>query len=565
VEPSESAIEPATDAKAAAFDGGRVTRRRFLGSAALAAGATFLELGTPAWASPDVRGTGSAAACSLPADVRDRIVRGYRRDRSGQLMIVPHGFDFVSGGISHSTPFAYTQDVPMLWYGPGFVGARGSVDRPVTLADVAPTIANLIGFDWTAPDGHAMTEALVPGLQQRPKLVIVLVLDGAGRFVLDLFPKAWPNIRSLIPEGTWFDAATVGSSPSNTAPAHASIGTGAFPFRHGVLDNYIRFPSLAYQDPYAAGPNFALLNRTLAEEYAAAAGPDATVGLCATVSWHLGMLGRGSDGGTGPATMAILKEGTNRRGPTSPRWGLPAGVEPFYRCPDYVNDPDVVPPIDTFWHVAETLAGGQAGSDLWRGHDIGQLQGGFHTPARIPFQQALVEAVIDREGFGTHQEPDLLFLNYKLIDEIGHMFTASSPEMRDSVMVQDRYLARFVSFLEDRLPGQYVLLLTADHGHTAAPSSDGGFAISEPSVLRLIAERFGTDSFVDVLRPIWLDLDTAEMKANGITLDQLARFLAGLTKAQTARPNVVVPRSQAGERVFDAVFAGSLLSHLPCR
>ena len=275
----------------------RITRRRFLGStAAAAAGVAAFGLGTPARAGAVPPGTGAQAACDLPPEVLQRIVRGWRRDRSGQLIIVPHGMDFVSGGISHSTPFAYTQDVPMLWYGPGFIQPQGAVERSATLADVAPTIAKLIGFDWTAPDGVPMTGALVPGAPA-PKLVVVLVWDAGGRFVLDIWPKSWPNLKGLIPQGTWFERATVGSSPSNTAPAHANIGTGAFPSRHGVMDNYNRYPDGSVHDPYFHGPNNALLCRTLAEDYQAAAGSDAVVGLAASIPWHLGMIGRGSDGG----------------------------------------------------------------------------------------------------------------------------------------------------------------------------------------------------------------------------------------------------------------------------
>jgi hypothetical protein len=483
------------------------------------------------------------------------------------MIVVPHGWNFMSGGISHSTPFAYTQDVPMLWYGPGFIQAQGAVGRAVTLADVAPTIAKLIGFDWDAPDGVPMTEALVPNPPSPPKLVVVLVYDAGGRYVHDLWPGAWPNLKGLIPKGTWYEDATAGASPSNTAPAHATIGTGAFPFRHGVLDNYNRYPDGSVRDPYAQGPNYGLLCRALAEDYAAEVGPDAIVGLSATVPWHLGTIGRGADGG-GPATMAVLKESSGHHGPEAPRWGLPPSMAPFYRCPGYVND---LPPISDYWDVAETLGGGHVGSGMWRSHDIGRMQGGFDTPARIPYQQTLVEALIRNEGFGRHDAPDLLFVNCKLIDEVGHKFTASAVEMKDAVLVQDRALKRLVKFLDGPDGpghGEWVLLVTADHGHTADPAVTGGFPIHEPAVHQLTQERFdhrvNDEAVVDLVRPIWLNLDAAEMKANGVTFDKIARYLAGLTKAQTAKPDLVLPPGQAGQRVFDAVFAGSVLSRLPC-
>ena len=49
-----------------------------------------------------------------------------RLDRSGDIQIIPADPNFVNGGLTHATPFDYTQQVPLLLYGPGFVY---SVDR----------------------------------------------------------------------------------------------------------------------------------------------------------------------------------------------------------------------------------------------------------------------------------------------------------------------------------------------------------------------------------------------------------------------------------------------------
>src|SRR5213593_4115518 len=95
-----------------------ITRRSFLAGAASIPLALLMENGLRALPGAP-RASGVQAACGLPKEVLLRIQRGYRADRCGQLMIVPHGFNYVRGGISHSTPWAYTQNVPMFWYGPG--------------------------------------------------------------------------------------------------------------------------------------------------------------------------------------------------------------------------------------------------------------------------------------------------------------------------------------------------------------------------------------------------------------------------------------------------------------
>jgi arylsulfatase A-like enzyme len=75
--------------------------------------------------------------------------------------------------------------VPFFLYGPGSIPAVGRIDRPATVADLAPTLAEHMDFPFTAPDGTALPEASVPtGGGGRPRLVVVVVWDGLGRNVL---------------------------------------------------------------------------------------------------------------------------------------------------------------------------------------------------------------------------------------------------------------------------------------------------------------------------------------------------------------------------------------------
>ena len=88
----------------------------------------------------------------------------------------------MGSGLPHVGPWDYIQTVPMFWYGPGFVRAQGEVGRPVTVAGIAPTAAQLLKFDgFHAPDGQPMTEALLPaGERKIPKLIVTMVWDAGG-------------------------------------------------------------------------------------------------------------------------------------------------------------------------------------------------------------------------------------------------------------------------------------------------------------------------------------------------------------------------------------------------
>ena len=560
---------------------GPLSRRDFLHGAALTSAAAFLAACTGGATSPRgaLSGRPSSSAIdrmvagqiqdarNLPGEVILRLWRGWRSDRGGEVIMVPRGFDFFDGGISHTTPWPYTQDVPMVWYGPGLIPVRGAVSRPVTSADIAPTMARMIGFsDFHAPDGEPMEEVLPTG-GEKPRLIVVLVWDAGGNYVLNLWPKEWPNLKALFHDSTRYTNATVGSSPSTTAPVHATMGTGAFPNRHGVLDNYIRFPNGKLADPWSVGPA-AMLEQTLADQYGASVGHAAEIGAFATLPWHLGMLGHGSTDRKHQPLAVLRDKGAtgdaangSDAGAEGIKWGLSAHDEPFYRFPKYIND---LPPISKYFPYSDRADGVKDG--LWRGHDIPSLKLGFDTPARIPYQNRAIEEVIKREGFGHHDKPDLLFLNYKLIDEVGHLFSASSLEERDCIKAQDENLPKFINFLDRQVgKGKWILLITADHGHSADPIVSGGFRIKEKRMDTQIEDHFQSSPqspLVEKSRPGWLYIDREAFSRAGVTTDEVSSYLTTLTKHDTAGDVSTVPVGRRQDKVVQAAFPATVLDVL---
>ncbi|MGH2636208.1 MAG: alkaline phosphatase family protein, partial [Actinomycetota bacterium] len=422
---------------------------------------------------PSARELAGIACESVDHDALLRTWRGMRLDRSGDLQIIPRDPNFVNGGLTHATPFDYTQDVPLLVYGPGYV-RPGAYDEPVTLADLAPTTAALLKFPFETADGAAQTQALLPEDERLlPALVVTVIWDSGGDDVLDRWPNSWPYLRSLVPRGAWFTNATVGASPSNTPIGHATIGTGVYPMRHGFVDEYIRVNG-HLQKPNENGPAF-LLEPTLADLYDIAMGNRPEVGGIATLAAHIMMMSHGSQWGGGDRDVAVTreKEFGETAGAEDVRWNLTSAMAPFYDLPEYVN---TLPPLAEYVDDLDRLDGALDGR--WRGNDISQLSDGFDTPARTPFQQALVEAVIEREGFGDDDVPDLLYLNYKAIDTIGHLFSADGIEMSDAVATQDVTLEVFVDYLDETVgAGRWVMVLTADHGTQRDPETSGAFMI----------------------------------------------------------------------------------------
>ncbi len=120
-------------------------------------------------------------ACRLPREEIQRVYNGYHPARSGEVQFVPEEPNYVGNFSSHSGPWDYLQEVPLFLYGPGHVLPRGEVSRkvPPTVADLAPTYAEMMDFDFDAPDGQGLTEALDPTADP-PKLILTVVWDGVA-------------------------------------------------------------------------------------------------------------------------------------------------------------------------------------------------------------------------------------------------------------------------------------------------------------------------------------------------------------------------------------------------
>ena len=508
-------------------------------------------------------GTLADAACAIPHRQLVRIWRGTDPERSGQIVFVPQEPNFVGTNFPHSGPWDYLQDVPLFWYGPGIIRTLGRVQRPVTLADVAPTQAELLHFGFEAPDGKAIPE-IVSKTDTPPPLVVTLVWDAGGLSLLDAFPDDWPVLRSMIPKGIWFDNASVGSSPSITPATHATLGTGAFPMHTGQTDAEFRLGNDLVRAG-ALGPVL-LMEPTLADLYDRAMGNEPLVGALASVTWHLNMASHGSLWGGGDRDIAVLRVPTqaDNEGAEGTTWNLQGTYQPFYEFPDYVND---LQGLSAYTDAIDRQDGALDGK--WRDNSIEQFEGGWATPARIPYQERMVEEVISREGFGDDEVPDLLYINFKAIDHVSHIWSANSPEMQDTLSWQDEDLGRFVDFLDGEVGrGRYVLIVTADHGAQFDPAVSGAFQVTPTELERDLDAAFpatGGGSVFQAVRSSQIYLNDDVVTSSGYTQEEISRFLLEYTHVQGTPDDAPPPPApESSERVFSAAFPISLMQHLDC-
>jgi hypothetical protein len=550
------------------------SRRRLLALAALGAaaatGGAALGRTIRRVTRPDPRPMQEAMAGELGAEYMELVARAYHPERSGdlQLLVAPYNsanYPQESRSLvprdprtSHASVWMYLERVPLVVYGAGV--ERSDSEARVSLADVAPTIAELIGFDRFLDLGREGRP--VPGISRpadRPEIVVTFVIDGGGWNVLQEFPDAWPNLKRLMQDGATFRNALHGSFPAVTASAHATIGTGAFPRTHGITGHNIRDGTKvrkAYGELGHAEPGDILVP-TLADLWSDATGNRAWVGELGYQIWHLGMLGHGGPSRRGEQRpVAVYWDETGDpqdwRSQNEELYRLPTGMpslETFAGYRDaYVPNPDRNPDFDPI-----------------RPKNLHCCS----TPV-IRYEGDMIEATLANEPIGSSETPGLLFINFKAPDYTGHVYGMFDPMTGDALRDVDEQLGRLVVQLDAVYPGRYALIVTADHGQCPLPDAAGGVRLDPIQLWDDLEREFGGGLFglVQNVVPSEVYLHTDVLWDVGATREDVASFLRDYPYRRNIGP--YVPRDAIEQELLDrqqfaAVFATSFLDTLDGR
>ena len=185
-----------------------------------------------------------------------------------------------------------------------------------------------------------------------------------------------------------------------------------------------------------------------------------------------------------------------------------------FRLPEYLKDRDA----RTLW----------VASDEWMGHRIDSTAAVRYSALFPAFEADAMSAMIEREAVGVDTVPDLILLNYKSADFVGHKYGPESNELRITLGEMDRQLARMLTALEAKVGENYLLAVTADHGMPSEPPSPDRRHFA-PAIVDLLHEHFDPQakrlilSFEPENGQIFVDED--RLADLGLTLRDLAAFL----------------------------------------
>ncbi len=508
-------------------------------------------------------------ARGIGAEYMELIRRTYHPERSGELQMVLAPFNSANYAeesqhlvprdprTSHASVWMYLERIPLVAYGPGQIAPSDSQDR-VTLADLAPTTAKLMGFDDFPTDRDGEPLPITLSGASSPKVIVTFVIDGGGWNVLKHWPDAWPNLAKLMRGGANFRNAITGSFPAVTACAHASIGTGAFPNKHGITGHNIRIDDATVRKTYGipgrAIPNDILMP-TLADLWHDSTG--AWVGQFGYQVWHMGMLGHGGrHRPIGDKAVGVFWDEFREISPDQ-AW-QPHNANIF-------RLPASVPSLDQL--MAHQAAWTSPGYDSQFDPPEGDRQAVCCSPPIIQYQGDLIEAAFDSEPIGEGGATSLVYINYKSPDYTGHIYNMLSKNEEIALREVDAQLGRLVTLLEERFAGEYVLFVTADHGQCPLPDAVGGTRVDPLQLGQDIDDEFrrGIWHVVQQVWPAEVFVDRKALLDTGISLAEIGAFFADYRYRDNIGP--YVPRSAIEQGLLDqkefaAVFGGDFLEWL---
>jgi hypothetical protein len=445
-----------------------------------------------------------------------------------------------------------------------------------------------------------------------PALVVVLVIDGLPQEQVvkyrDLYGKG--GFQRLLDEGAWFGNAHHAHAVTLTAPGHAAVMTGTYPYRHGIIANEWTDRNTLGQ-VYCTGDE---AHKYIGDETKKLDGTSPANLRVSTIGDELKYANNGQSkvvAISGKDRGAILLAG--KRGVAymyMDKSGRFASST-FYmkEHPDWHNRFYAAKPQDKWMGQPWTLllpdaayARSMVEGQPWQRPFVGGSRGfpfvlpkdaSYHSQLmRTPFgDEATLDftrAAIEGENLGKNPAgvTDILGVSLSTHDYVNHGFGPESRVSQDHLLRVDRLLAGFFDYLDRRIGlDKVVIALTADHGFMNAPEYSaaiglGGARLNAPKMMadlnEALAARFGAKGLAIRFNSPNLLLDPAAMAKNFLNRADVEaaaqRFLmaysgvAGVyTRTQLESGSLpAVPLSTLVQRAWNRELSGDLyVVHAP--
>jgi hypothetical protein len=361
---------------------------------------------------------------------------------------------------------------------------------PIAAALLTPPVAGHTASETPAAQGPSRT----------PSLVVILVADQMRADYLERYSARFTGgLARMMREGAWFDRAAYPYLNTITCAGHSTIGTGAFPYRHGMIlntwwDRKTQKTTDCTDDHEKREVNYGTLTGigdtghfqmapTLAQQMR-----DRLKGRTVTMS----IKARSAIGLGGQKADAVTW--FDERGAWTTSSAYTARPLPWLQ--EYIDAHPVSDDNGKTWDRSLDPSEYQNADDSpgekpptgWTNVFPHKVVGvpGAKTPAaffsqwlRSPFAdeylERMAEHAIDTLQLGTGRSVDFLGVSFSALDASGHNFGPESHEVQDMLVRLDLTIGRLLDHLDAKVGrGRYVVGFSADHGVARIPEQVPG-------------------------------------------------------------------------------------------
>lgn len=358
--------------------------------------------------------------------------------------------------------------------------------------------------------GLASPQSLRAQDAERPRLVVALVVDQLRADLLDRYASVWARnaregsgsgFQRLLEQGFRFTQASHAHARTSTAPGHATLATGVFPSRHGVIANgwsqrvgtewvatYAvadpQSPILGFEnEPALEGRSPKTLLRDALPDWLLATDADARIVSISKkdrsavlmggrttrhVYWILPELGRFITSRHYMSRYPAWLERFNRdvmpgiSGPEVWNSEVPPDARSLARPDSAAYEGDGVHTTLPHWSSEETPPRNVQAHNVWA----------YDQPRADDAVVQLAYRVIDELDLGQRNRQDMLLISLSAVDRVGHAYGPLSQEQLSTLVHLDRLLGELLAHLDRTVgEGRWVLGLSADHGVVTMPEA----------------------------------------------------------------------------------------------
>ena len=356
-------------------------------------------------------------------------------------------------------------------------------------------------------------------VQRHPLIVVVVVDQMRGQYLDDYGAKFTAGFKRLMTGGAWFRRAAYPYLNTITCAGHSTIGTGAMPYRHGMILNAWWDRASARSNPctsdpsaknigYAGNPSGgdsagALLAPPLGQQVREKGGRSVSLSLKARSA--ITMVGK-------DATAVLWFDERTGWTTSSAFTGKPLDwIQQFVEANPLERDRGrvwerLLPPTA---YVGDEEGKGERSVVGWTPpfpHRVGEPPAQFlaqwqRSPFADEYLVRLAIHAVDTLDLGRGPTTDFISVSFSSLDLVGHRHGPASYEVQDMLFRLDRTIATLLDHLDARLGREgYVLALAADHGVAEIPEQSGGGRVASAAITaaieKALTQAFGPGKYV---------------------------------------------------------------------